>query len=193
MKIINSLTAALLLTVAAASTSFAQQARYAVGVRAGAPAGVTAKAFFTDNIAVELIGGMRNNSDFRTVNVSGGLFFYLEDHGFVSPFLQKITFYAGAGIGRSYFKYSEEFLANRVELTGTTEDNLPVTRKANYADMSLNYKAYIGAQYLFPNAPLELTVDAGPSILPGKVVNPLGGHAAVSIRYIIKRQGGSIH
>ena len=192
MKLFHSLAAAVLLT-AAASTASAQQVRYAAGVRAGAPAGVTAKAFVTDNIAVEVIGGMRNNADFRTVNVSGGLFFYLEDHGFVSPLLQKITFYAGAGIGRSYFKYSEEFLANREVLTGTDAENQVVTRRANYADMSLNYKAYIGAQYLLPNAPLEITVDAGPSILPGKVVNPLGGHAAVSVRYIIKRQGGSVH
>ena len=193
---LNKLAAAALIAAAAVTTTFAQQAqaRFAVGVRAGAPYGVTAKAFATNDIAVEVNATRWDNGDFAQTNVSGAIFFYLDDHGFVSPFLKKIKFYGGLGGGRTYYTYSQAFLDARVPQSGIGEKgNVVEGNIVTYDDFSMNLRGYIGAQYLLPNLPLEITVDLGPSISTGSIPNPIGGHASVGIRYVLLRQAGGIN
>ncbi len=174
--------------VATEATGTRQQARVAVGARIGSPMGVSGKAFLTENIAFELNGTVRNPAEYREVSINGGLFFYMTDHGFNSPMWRGVSLYGGLGLGRSYFKYDPDFLANQEEITGTNREGTIITVKPTYAPMSTSYKAYIGAQYLPKNLPLEFTLDFGPSITTGKVPNAIGGHASLGVRYIVFRQ-----
>ena len=191
---LNTLFAAALVVAAASSTTAAaQQVRLAAGVRAGAPYGVSAKAFVTRDIAVELNATRWDNGDFGQTSISGGLFFYLDDHGFASPLLRKIKFYGGASAGRTYYKYSQAFLDARVPQSGQGEKGgLIEGNVVDYAPFSVNLRGYLGAQYLLPNAPIEITVDLGPSISTGAIPNPIGGHASVGVRYVLLRQGGKL-
>lgn len=192
MKATTTLLAALALLLATSQVAVAQQARAAVGVRAGSLSGVSAKAFVTENIAFELNAGFGKSAEYTEKNINGGLFFYLTDHGFTSPMWRNISLYGGLGLGRSYFTYDQDWLAGIKTQTGTGEEGELITRKATYDDMSLNFKAYIGAQYLLPNLPLEITADLGPNILPGRTVRAIGGHASLGVRYILLRQQGQV-
>ena len=191
---LNKLAAVAMILAAAATTSFAQQVRFAAGVRAGAPYGISAKAFATDDIAVELNATRWSNSDFAQTNIAGALFFYLDDHGFASPALRKVKFYGGLGAGRTYYKYSQAFLDAREPQSGLGEKGYVIEGNiVDYADFSVNLRGYLGVQYLVPNAPLEITVDLGPSISTGAIPNPIGGHASVGVRYVLLRQGSGIN
>lgn len=192
MKRLTTLALGLLLVASAATTLSAQQARVAVGVRAGLPAGVSAKAFLNETIAFELNAGLRNYDGYSATNVGGAMFFYMSDHGMNKGFMKNVSLYGGLGLGRSYFDFEQDFIDNIKEQTGTNEDGEVITKKASYDDFSSNMKAYLGAQYLFPNAPIELTLDFGPDIHIGKVANPIGGHASIGVRYVVCRQKGAL-
>ena len=192
MKTVVTALLAAVLTAATVSTASAQQARAAVGIRAGFPAGVSGKLFVTKNIAFEVTGGVRSFDGYSTRNVGGGLFFYMDDHGMNKGHMKYVSFYGGAGIGRSYYKYDQAFLDGIEEQTGADFEGRIITRKATFDDFSTNFKAYVGVQYLFPNAPIELTLDVGPNIHTGKVDNPIGGHAALGARYVLFRQKGEL-
>ena len=185
---------AVLVTAASVTTLSAQQAqlRAAAGIRAGFPSGISVKGFITENIAVEVTGGVRSFEGYNTRNIGGGLFFYMNDHGMNGAFGRSLSLYAGAGLGRSYYTYEQSFIDNIREQTGTNEDGQLITRKASFDDFSTNFKAYLGAQYLFPNAPIELTLDVGPNIHTGKVDNPIGVHGALGARYVLFRQKGAV-
>ena len=188
MKGLHTILAGLALVLATSQVATAQQVRLAAGARVGTPMGLSAKAFLTDAIAFEFNATVRQPSEYRETNINGGLFFYMTDHGFSGPAWRQISLYGGLGLGRSYYKYDADFLANLEEQSGIGGEGQEITRKAYYAPMSLNYKAYIGAQYLPQNLPLEFTLDFGPSITTGKVVHSLGGHVSLGARYILWRQ-----
>ena len=185
---------AVLLTAASVTTLSAQQAqvRAAVGIRAGFPTGVSAKGFITENIAVEVNGGVRAYDGYNTRNFGGGLFFYMNDLGMTGAFARNLSIYGGAGVGRSYYTYEQSFLDGIQEQTGTSEDGDVITRRATFDEFSTNFKAYIGVQYLLPNAPVELTFDLGPNIHTGMVDNAIGGHVALGARYVLLRQKGAV-
>lgn len=192
MKRLTTLALGLLLVAFATTTLTAQQARVAVGVRAGLPTAVSAKAFVTETIAVELNGGIRGYKGFSTTNIGGALFFYLSDHGMNKGFMKQVSFYGGLGLGRSYYKYDQAFTDGIEEQSGRNIEGEWITSTVTYDAASTNMKAYIGAQYLLPNSPFELTVDFGPDIHIGKIPNSIGGHASVGVRYILLRQKGAI-
>ena len=185
---------AVVLTAASVSSSSAQQAqlRAAAGIRAGFPTGISVKGFLTENIAIEVNGGVRGFDGYNTRNIGGGLFFYMNDLGMTGAFGRNLSIYGGAGLGRSYYTYDQAFLDGVKEQTGTDEDGNVITRKANFDDLSTNFKGYVGIQYLFPNAPIELSFDIGPDLHTGSVDNAIGGHAAIGARYIILRQKGAV-
>ncbi len=185
MKALHTALFGLTLLFATAQVASAQQARVAVGARVGTPVGVSAKAFLTEAIAFEFNATVRQPSEYRETNINGGLFFYMSDHGFTAPAWRQVSLYGGLGLGRSYFTYDKDFIAG---LTAVTNDQTGSTAMPRYADMSLNYKAFIGAQYLPTNLPLEFTFDFGPSITPGRVVHSLGAHVSLGVRYVVSRQ-----
>ncbi len=187
MKALHSILAGLALVLATSQVATAQrapQARLAAGARVGAPMGVSAKAFITDAIAFEFNATVRQPSAYKETSINGGLFFYM-DAGLNTPMLRDVLFYGGAGVGRSYYTYDADFMASRVHYTNPETG---AVYQPAYAPMSLNYKAYIGAQYLPKNLPLEFTLDFGPTITPGKVVHSIGGHVSLGARYVVFRQ-----
>ena len=174
----------LLLSLAIACTLattglYAQQLSTAVGVRFGSPTSLSVKAFITDESAVEVFAGIRPYVlQPYSYTAVGGAYLYHFGLDELGADLDDFSVYVGAGASAQFWRYDDEFFDTRL--------------RRDFNDFGLRLGAYVGGQYVFPDTPLELTVDVSPSLVLGSVfLNGLrAGYYTLGARYIIGRRRG---
>ncbi len=173
---ITLLALALLLSLGGAP-AYAQQFRTAVGGRVGDPSGFSVKHFLDDAIAVEGVAAASPFGSYRYFGVEGLGLYHFNDVDFGAD-LETMRLYAGVGAGVRFFDYDRSLFG-----VGVDPDD--------FSGTALNVKALVGLQYVFEDAPLELTLDGGPRIYAGR--NLFGGlgvfgvHYSLGVRYILSR------
>ncbi len=153
-------------------TLSAQQYRMAAGARLGSPLALSFKAFISESSAVEAYVGYRSFGSFvsfTTVNAA------YQIHNDLSSVTEGLQWYYGFGGGVQFYNYKGLF-ANDNSLNST----------------SFSASGYLGLDYKFENAPVNVSVDWSPTYFFGDFTDGLGFgggfggvYGAFSVRYVL--------
>ena len=143
----------------------AQPYSSAVGLRLGSPASVSFKTFVSDKAALEAYAGYRGYGFGNFVNVSGA---YLVHNDIAE--VDGLQWYYGGGAAVFFWSYDDLFFDN------------------DFSSTSLGIQGYLGLDYVFANAPVNISLDWIPTFFVGGSLNINsfgGGYGSLAIRYVI--------
>ena len=148
----------------------AQDVNSAIGVRFGSPLSVSYKQFISDSDAIEVYAGYRSWSSYSFFNVAAAYQRYsnLNLAGELAP----LNWYYGGGAAVNFWSY----------------DFGPFFNDEDYSSVSIGLQGYLGLQYAFSGAPIEVTVDWVPTIFIGNsFVTGFGaGYGSLGVRYVLR-------
>lgn len=157
---------ALFLTFICSTTTQAQDYYdNAVGLRLGYPASISYKQFVSDKAAFEAYAGIRGYGFGSFVNVSAAY----QVHTPIDN-VEGLRWYYGGGAAVFFWNYDDLFLDN------------------NFSTTSIGVQGYLGLDYTFQNAPVNITLDWVPTFFLGGTlnINTFGaGYASLGVRYIL--------
>ena len=159
----------------AASAAHAQEYSTAVGARFGIPISASVKHFLDDANAIEGYVGFRGNSFYNILSVSGAYQRHYDLN--LDGELANLRWYWGAGA--SFYNLSY--------------DLGPLVDDSGFSTSAFGVNGYLGLQYVFDGAPIELTVDWVPSIFLGGTFGGgfgggfQGGYGGLGVRYTLGR------
>lgn len=163
---------ALALIIGARSLPAQATFRNAVGLRLGYPISATFKHFLDDASAVEAFVGLRGYGFYNSFALGAA---YQRHYSFEisDPDLAPLNWYWGAGASLRFWNY------DRGDRRFLDDD---------YARTSLGLSGYLGLQYAFTGAPIELTLDWVPTVHVGNVFRGAFGadHGGLAVRYILR-------
>lgn len=144
----------------------AQEYSTSVGARLGYPVSASLKHFLNDKGAVEVYAGTRGWASYRWYHVSGGYQFHKPIRS-----IDNLSYYFGGGASVFFWNYDFEFLLE------------------DYSSTSIGAQGYLGLDYSFEDAPINLSLDWIPTIYFGSAFTTgfSGGFGSLSVRYILKR------
>ncbi|MCP9235987.1 hypothetical protein [Lewinella sp. JB7] len=150
-------------------TLTAQEYTSAIGIRLGSPIALSFKAFpFGDNLGIEAIVGYRNRDyfgyDFNQFN-AGGL---LQWHGAIGE-VDGLRYYFGGGASAYVWSFDDGF------------------GDSDYSDVRLGVHGNVGLDYVFSNAPVNLSLDFMPTLFIGEEIfdDSFNSQYALTARYIL--------
>lgn len=143
----------------------AQEFKLAVGGRLGSPLSASLKTFVSDNNAFEVYAGFRSYSSYRWTSINAAY----QKHKSLDDVLTGLRWYVGGGAGLLFWNYDFDFLDQ-------------------YSNTTISLQGYTGLDYVFEDAPINLTLDWIPTIFIGDGFTSGfgGGFGSLGIRYIIK-------
>jgi len=148
------------------TTLSAQSFENAVGARFGVPLSVSYKMFLNQTDAIEAYAGILNRKNFNAVQVAGA---YQRHNSFnLDAEFEPLQWYYGAGASIAFFNNDNDSAVNN-------------------ASVGLGISGYIGLQYAFDGAPIEVTLDWVPTISIGSNIGRGFGAAygSLGVRYIL--------
>lgn len=157
-----------LVLVLTASALRAQPYDRAVGLRVGYPLAVSYKQYISSDGAFEVYGGVRTNSSFQRLVVSGA---YQQHYSFgLDAELAPLSWYWGAGASMYFYNYDDRLVDRN-----------------DYANVAAGINGYLGLEYAFTAVPIVLTLDWVPSIILGNAFRGgfRGEHSGLGVRYIL--------
>jgi len=141
----------------------AQEYRNAVGARLGYPVSASYKHFVNESHALEGYLGLRGFSSYNWINISGA---YLVHRPIRE--VPNLQWYYGGGGALYFYEFDRR------------------TDEIEYASTVLGLQGYLGLDYHFEDAPINLTLDWVPTIfLGGFAQGVAGGYGSLGVRYII--------
>ena len=139
----------------------------AVGLRLGYPASISYKTFISQDAALEAYLGLRGYGFGNFVNFSGAY----QVHKPISG-ADGLQWYYGGGASVFFWNYDNDF------------------RDRGFSTTALGVQGYLGLDYAFADAPINLTIDWIPTFFIGGSLNVNGfggGFGNLGIRYIFSR------
>jgi hypothetical protein len=148
-----------------AQTLSGQGATYntAIGLRLGYPLSASVKKFVKDDIAVEGYVGFRGFGGYSWVNIAAAL----QKHNPIAE-VDGLQWYYGGGASVFFFNYKNSFIGD------------------NSSTTSFGVQGYLGLDYKFADAPLNITLDWIPTVfLNGFGSGFSGGYGSLGVRYVL--------
>ena len=147
------------------SSIHAQDYSSAIGARLGSPLSASYKMFINDNgHAVEGIAGFRSYSGYSWVTVGAAY----QLHNDISS-VDGLYWYYGAGVSAFFWSFNNDFIAG-----------------ADQSSLSLGLQGYLGLDYTFAGAPVNVSVDWVPTVFIGGFGSGFGaGYGALAVRYVL--------
>lgn len=156
------------LVLALAFTSTLVQAQsydHAVGIRFGIPNSASYKKFINETDALEAILSYRKYNDLVAQTSFGAAY---QRHNPIES-VDNLNWYYGAGANVNLLSYSNAYAGDE-------------------GNISFGLNGYLGLSYVFPDFPLELSVDWVPTFILSGYGNGFGAdYGALSARYILGR------
>ena len=135
----------------------------AIGLRLGFPNSITYKQFISEKAAIEGILGTRGFVGFRTTSLAGA---YQIHNTLLDDEFGELRWYFGAGASLNLFSYDLVFTGNS-------------------GRFSIGAQGYIGVDYNFNDAPINLSLDWVPTVLfLGRGDGFSGEYGGFAIRYV---------
>ena len=142
----------------------AQVYRTAIGARLGYPLSASIKAFISNESAVEGYVGFRNWPNYRWVSINGAY----QVH-FPIAEVPNLQWYLGAGGGLYFWNY---------KVLGSDRNS----------QLGIGVQGYLGLDYTFEDAPLNLTIDWIPTVFLSGYRTGFGAtYGNVGVRYVLGR------
>ena len=151
----------LLLGLGASSHLSAQKYSSAIGLRLGYPSSISYKMFLTEKAAAEVLGSFDSGSGWTSLGIGAA---YLIHNDFANSV--GLSWYYGGGANVNFFTYKSSYIG-----TG--------------GQLSLGISGYLGLDYKFGNAPINLTLDISPTFVLVGDSGFVGRHGGVGVRYIL--------
>lgn len=139
----------------------------AVGLRLGYPASISYKTFISDHAALEGYVGLRSWGFGNFINISGAY-----QHHMPIDEVDGLQWYVGGGASVYFWSYDDVFFDER------------------YSSTNFGIQGYVGLDYAFKDAPVNLTLDWVPTFFLGGTlnINTFGyGYGSLGVRYILGR------
>ena len=139
----------------------------AIGLRLGYPASVSYKTFISSEAAIEGYLGLRGYDFGNFLNFSGAYQIHKPISG-----ADGLQWYYGGGASIFFWNYDNDF------------------SDRNFSTTSLGIQGYLGLDYAFADAPINLTIDWVPTFFIGGSLNVNGfggGFGSLGVRYIFSR------
>ena len=144
----------------------AQNYDNAIGARLGFPLSLSYKQFLNETNAFEVYAGVRGYSTYNWVNISGAYQVHSPIDG-----VEGLNWYWGAGASVYFWTFDDNFLGG----TGLSTTTFGV-------------QGYLGLDYTFPNAPINITADWVPTyFFNGFGSGFVGGFGSLGVRYTLGR------
>lgn len=139
----------------------AQTYNTAVGLRLGSPSSASIKHFINENSALEGYVGFRGFSNYFWTTVSSAYLYHQPIGG-----VDGLQWYAGGGASVYFWSFDFNTTANST---------------------TFGVQGYLGLDYKFENAPINLTIDWIPSLFFNGFVSGFGGgYGSLGARYVLK-------
>jgi hypothetical protein len=148
-----------------------QEYQSSIGFRLGSPVSLSFKTFIGDDSALEFFANYRSeslgsvfNTNYRWTAIGlGGAY---QIHNPIDA-VDGLYWYYGGGVSAYFWTYSDEVFF---------EDN---------SSLSFGLQGYLGLDYAFANAPVNLSLDWVPTYFINGYVSGFGAdYGALSVRYI---------
>ncbi len=148
----------------------AQNYSSAVGIRLGVPWSISYKMFISDLAAIEVYGSFRSNratvsgldAGWTSIGINGA---YLIHNEFSNT--EGLTWYYGGGGSVYFWSYADLYTGTRGNVT-------------------FGVSGYLGLDYKFGNAPVNISVDWVPTFYIGSALGGFGaGQGALAVRYVL--------
>ena len=153
-----------------------QRVGSAIGLRFGSPTSLSAKHFFNDEAAVEVMAGFRPYfaRDY-SYSFLGAAYQHHMPLDFGDSDLAGLHWYLGAGGTFQFWKYKDEFFLRNLRGRG------------DYSTSTIRIAGYAGLQYALEEAPIEFTIDWSPSFTLGTTPfnNFRFGFYTLGVRYVL--------
>lgn len=147
------------------SLNFAS-AQSMIGLRLGYPTSVTYKHFLNESNAIEVYGGFRGYTGYRWFNLSGAY----QVHKPLPDVTEGLSWYFGGGASVYFWSFGNDF-------TG-----------GDFSSTTFGIQGYLGLDYQFADAPVNLSVDWVPTFFLNGFGNGFGaGYGSLAVRYIFSR------
>ncbi|MEM1324569.1 MAG: hypothetical protein AAGI23_01380 [Bacteroidota bacterium] len=139
----------------------------AIGARLGYPISLSLKRYISDAGAIEANLGFRGNVSYNWIVVSGA---YLHHKSFNIDELPSLNWYYGGGASVYFWSYDTDFL------------------RSQYGSTTIGLQGYLGVEYTFSEAPINITLDWVPTIFVNGFTSGFGGrYGSLGIRYVLGR------
>ena len=146
-----------------ASQTQAQSWEKAIGIRLGFPSSITYKQFIAEKAAIEGILGTRGFVGYRSINLAAA---YQIHNTILDDDFGELRWYFGAGGTLNVLSFNRNFIVNEGRL-------------------STGVQGYIGVDYNFNDAPINISLDWVPTFLFTGFGDGFGGeYGGFAIRYI---------
>ena len=164
MKFTGTLFAAALLYFCTLGTAAAQPYSSAIGARLGVPLAASYKTFINEDSAVEGYVAFRSfSANYSWISLNGAY----QVHNDISG-VNGLQWYYGAGAGILFFNFDDNFIGD------------------NSTNTTFSLSGYIGLDYRFADAPINLSVDWIPTyFFSGFGSGFGGGYGSLAVRYIL--------
>ena len=141
----------------------AQSWNRAIGLRLGFPNSITYKQFISENAAVEGILGTRGKANFRSVTLAAA---YQIHNILLEDSFGDLRWYYGAGAGFTTYNFKDNILVRE-------------------GGSSFSIQGYLGVDYTFEDAPVNISIDWVPSYFLNGFGNGFGADSgSLAVRYI---------
>lgn len=168
MKRLFSLIPFLVLLFLLSGTIQAQEYKSAIGARLGSPLSASFKINLSEQNAIEAYAGYVGDSGFNWISASGAFLL----HNDISD-VEGFRWYYGGGAGLVFWNYQDDFFF---------EDNL--------SSLGFTISGYLGLEYTFAEAPVNLTIDWAPTYIISEFGLGAGfgaGYGSLGVRYVLSR------
>ena len=163
----NLLTVLALMTFGLLCTNDVQAQYYssAIGARLGSPLSVSYKTFVNETSAVEAYVGFRGYSGYSWVSANVAY----QIHNMIGD-VDGLSWYYGFGAGLYFYNFDSGFFND------------------NSSNTAFSVQGYLGLDYAFAEAPINLTVDWIPTYFINGYGSGFGaGYGTLGVRYILGR------
>ena len=137
----------------------------AIGLRLGSPVSVSYKTFINDKGALEGYVGLRSFGFGNFINISGAY----QVHNNIAD-VDGLAWYFGGGASIFIWNYDNDFV------------------NTNFSSTAFGLQGYLGLDYKFKDAPVNLSLDWVPTFFVGGTLNINsfgGGYGALAVRYTL--------
>ncbi len=141
----------------------AQNYNSAIGVRLGYPLSVSYKTFISETNALEVYAGFRGFTGYSWFSLNAAY----QIHNDISS-VEGLQWYYGVGAGILFFNFDNNFFND------------------NSSNTSFSVQGYLGLDYKFVNAPINLTLDWVPTYFINGFGSGFGaGYGSLGVRYVL--------